>query len=75
MPFMFVTEATFQFAMLSLKVGWLLNSEAMLVTAAVFQLTMLPYVVASPPVHAVTAAAMLPLLMAVCACMPRGRMR
>ena len=36
-----------------------LNSEAMLVTAAVFHATILPYVVASPPSHAVTAAAML----------------
>ena len=74
MAFMPVTEATFQLAMLSLNVGMDSNSEAMLVTAAVFQLTMLPYVVASPPVHVVTAKAMLVLLMAVCACMP-GRMR
>jgi hypothetical protein len=37
----------------------------MLVTAAVFHSTMLPYVVASPPIHAVTAAATLPFVMHV----------
>ncbi len=35
----------------------------MLLTAAVFHSTMLPYVVASPPIHAVTAAATLPCVM------------
>jgi hypothetical protein len=77
MAFMLVTEATFQFAMLSLKVGWLLNCEAMVVTAAVFQPTILPYVfvaVVGFAIHDVTAASMLASLMAVCACMP-GRMR
>ena len=57
------TLAVFHLEMSSLNVGLLANSDAMLVTAAVFQPTMLPYVVASPPVHAVTAAATLPFVM------------
>jgi hypothetical protein len=60
---MFDTEATFHLLMSALNVGLLANTEAMLVTAAVFHSTMLPYVVASPLVHAVTAAATLASLM------------
>ena len=77
MAFMPVTEATFQLAMLSLNVGWLMNCEAMVVTAAVFQPTMLPYVVVAVVgfvIHDVTAVSMLESVMAVSACMP-GRMR
>jgi hypothetical protein len=62
MAFMPVTEATFQLAMLSLNVGWLMNCEAMVVTAAVFQPTMLPYVVVAVVgfvIHDVTAVSML----------------
>jgi hypothetical protein len=60
---MFDTEATFHLLMSALNVGLAEKSEAMLVTAAVFHSTMLPYDVASPPVHAVTAAATLPFVM------------
>jgi hypothetical protein len=63
--------------MSSLNVGLLANSSAMDVSAAVFQPTMLPYVVAAVPgfvTHAVTAVPMLPFVMAVCAC-AQGRMR
>jgi hypothetical protein len=59
------TNATFHLLMSALNVGLLANSEAMLVTAAVFHSTMLPYVVASPPIHAVTAAATLAFVMHV----------
>ena len=62
---MFVTLATFHLLMSALNVGLEEKSEAMLVTADVFHSTMLPYVVASPPVHAVTAAATLPFVMHV----------
>ena len=62
---MFDTEATFHLLMSALNVGLLANTEAMLVTAAVFHSTMLPYVVASPPIHAVTAAATLAFVMHV----------
>ena len=62
---MFETLATFHLLMSALKVGFALNRFAMSVTAAVFQSAMLPYVVASPPVHAVTAAATLPFVMHV----------
>ena len=47
-------------------VGWLANSEAMLLTAAVFQPVMLPYVVVAVVgfvIHAVAAAAMLASVM------------
>jgi hypothetical protein len=57
------TDTTFHLLMSALNVVLLLNSEAMLVTATVFHSTMLPYVVASPPVHAVTAAATLAFVM------------
>ena len=57
------TDTTFHLLMSALNVVLLLNSEAMLVTATVFHSTMLPYVVASPPIHAVTAAATLPFVM------------
>jgi hypothetical protein len=59
------TDATFHLLMSALNVGLLANNEAMLVTAAVFHSTMLPYVVASPPIHAVTAAATLAFVMHV----------
>ena len=62
---MFDTDATFHAPMSALNVGLLENSEAMLVTATVFHSTMLPYVVASPPIHAVTAAATLAFVMHV----------
>jgi hypothetical protein len=42
---MLVTDATFHLETSSLNVGWLLNSEHVLLTAAVFQSPMLPYVV------------------------------
>ena len=77
MAAMLVTEATFQLAMLSLNVVWPENSWYMLVTAAVFQPTMLPYVavaVVGLVIHAVTAVPMLASVMAVTACVP-GRMR
>ena len=60
------TLAVFHFEMSLLNVGLLENSEAMLVTAAVFQLTMLPYVVVAVVglvTHAVTAVPMLPSVM------------
>jgi hypothetical protein len=60
---MFATLTVFHLLMSPLNVGLLLNSEAMVVTAAVFHSTMLPYVVASPPIHAVTAAATLASVM------------
>jgi hypothetical protein len=58
--YMLEALATFHLLMSALKVGFALNRFAMVVTAAVFQSAMLPYVIASPPIHAVTAAAMLP---------------
>ena len=65
---MFDTDAVFQFFMSALNVGWLLNSELMLVTAAVFQSPMFPYVVAEHAgsvTEVVTAAAMLASVMHV----------
>ncbi len=59
----FDTDATFHLLMSALNVGREEKSEAMLVTADVSQSAMLPYVVASPPLHAVTAAATLPSVM------------
>ena len=59
----FDTDATFHLLMSALNVGLEEKSEAMLVTADVSQSAMLPYVVASPPLHAVTAAATLPFVM------------
>jgi hypothetical protein len=56
---MSVTDATFHLLMSALNVGLEEKSEAMLVTADVSQSAMLPYVIASPPLHAVTAAATL----------------
>ncbi len=61
--FMLDTDATFHLLMSSLNVGLLPKRSAMDVTAEVFHSTMLPYVVASPPIHAVTAAPMLPSVM------------
>jgi hypothetical protein len=60
---MLVTAAVFHLLMSALNVGLLANTEAKLVTAAVFQSTMFPYVVASPPIHAVTAVPMLAFVM------------
>ena len=60
--------------MSALNVGLLASTEAMLVTAAVFQSPMLPYVVVAVlglVTHAVTAVPMLPFVMAVCACARR----
>ena len=59
----FDTDATFHLLMSALNVGLEEKSEAMLVTADVSQSAMLPYVIASPPLHAVTAAATLPFVM------------
>ncbi len=61
--FMLDTDATFHLPMSALNVGLLLKRSAIDVTAAVFQPTMLPYVVASPLIHAVTAAPILPSVM------------
>jgi hypothetical protein len=75
--YMFETLATFHLLMSLLNVSLLSNKFAMLLTEAVFQLTMLPYFVVAVvglATHAVTAAPMLPLVMAVCAC-ATGRMR
>ncbi len=63
MPAMFETDTTFHLLMSVLNVALLLNSEAMLLTAAVFHSAMSPYVVASPPIHAVTAAPTLAFVM------------
>jgi hypothetical protein len=66
---MFDTDATFHLLMSALNVP--LKSEAMLVTAAVFHSTMLPYVataVVGFVAHAVTAVPMFAFVMAVCAC-------
>jgi hypothetical protein len=63
MPFIFATDATFQLPMSELNVGLKANNEPMLVTAAVFQSAMLPYVVAAVVgfvAHAVAAVPMLP---------------
>jgi hypothetical protein len=60
------TDATFHLLMSSLNVGLLANSEAMLLTAAVFQPAMSPYVVAAVPglvTHAVTAVPMFDCVM------------
>jgi hypothetical protein len=62
------TDATFHLLMSALNADaiWIANSEAMLVTAAVFHSTMLPYVVDAVGrlvVHAVTAMPMLPFVM------------
>ena len=68
---MSTTDATFHLLMSALNVGLLQNSEAMLVTLAMFQPAMLPYVVvavAGLVTHAVTAAPMLLLVIAVSAC-------
>jgi hypothetical protein len=62
----FDTDATFHLLMSALNVGLEEKSEAMLVTAAVFHSTMLPYVVDAVGrlvVHAVTAMPMLPFVM------------
>jgi hypothetical protein len=60
---MFATLATFHLPMSALNVGLLENSEAMLVTAAVFQPAMSPYFVVvaveGEVAHAVTASPML----------------
>jgi hypothetical protein len=58
-----VTDATFHLPMSALNVGLLAKSETMQLTALTSQSAMLPYVVASPPVHAVTAAATLAVVM------------
>ena len=60
-----VTDATFHLLTSSLNVALPLNRSAMDVTAEVSQSAMSPYVVASPPIHAVTAAATLPCVMQV----------
>ena len=63
---MFDTDATFHAPMSTLNVGLLENSEAMVVTAAVFQPTMFPYVVVAVvgfAIHAVTAASMVASVM------------
>ena len=63
---MFATLAVFHALMSSLNVGLLANTEAMLVTAAVFQPPMLPYVVVAAlglVIHAVTAVPMLASVM------------
>jgi hypothetical protein len=65
---MFATLATFHLLMSALNVGLFVNSEAMLVTAAVFQSAMLPYVVVAvvgSVAHNVTAAPMLLFVMHV----------
>ena len=65
---MFATDATFQLPMSSLKAGAELNSEYMLLTAAVFQSEMGPYVVTAVVgvvTHAVAADSMFPCVMAV----------
>jgi hypothetical protein len=62
---MLETDAVFHLLMSALSVGLLANTEAILVTAAVFHSTILPYVVPSPPIHAVTAVAMLVSVMHV----------
>jgi hypothetical protein len=62
-------DATFHLPMSELNVGLPSNSDAMLVTAAVFQSAMLPYVAAAVVglvTHAVTAVAMFAFVMAVC---------
>ena len=63
------TEATFHLLMSSLNVGLLANRSYMLLTAAVSQPAMLPYVAAAVVglvIHAVTAVAMFAFEMAVC---------
>jgi hypothetical protein len=65
---MFETDATFHFETSSLNVGLLAKTDAMLVTAAVFQSPIGPYVVVAVlglVIHAVTAVPMLPSVMAV----------
>ena len=67
---MLETLATFHLLMSALKVGFALNRFAMLVTAAVFQSAIGPYVVvalAGSVTHADTAVPMFALAMAVCA--------
>ena len=61
--FMLETDPTFHVPMSSLNDGLLKKRSAMDVTAEVSQSTMLPYVAASPPIHAVTAVPMLPFVM------------
>ena len=73
---MLLTDAMFHLLMSLLNVAWLLNSSAMLVTAAVFQPTMLPYVAAAVVglvTHAVAAVPMFAFVMAVCACAPGAK--
>jgi hypothetical protein len=68
MSYMLLTEAVIHLEMSALNVALLANSEAMRVTAAVFQSPMLPYVVAAVVglvIHAVTAVAMLASVMQV----------
>jgi hypothetical protein len=65
---MSVREATFHFETSALNVGLLAKTDAMLVTAAVFQSAMLPYVAAAvvgSVAHAVAAAPMFAFVMAV----------
>ncbi len=72
------TLATFHLLMSALKVGFALNRIAMLVTAAVFQSAMLPYIAAAAVglvAHAVAAVPMFPFVMAVCAATSAGSTR
>ena len=76
--YMFATLATFHLLMSALNVGLLANTEAMLVTAAVFQSAIGPYVVVAVVglvSHAVTAVFKFASVMAVCAAMCAGRKR
>ena len=57
------TLATFHLEMSALNVGVSLKTWYRLVTVAVFQSAMLPYVAVSPPIHALTLVAMLPSVM------------
>jgi hypothetical protein len=69
----FDTLAVFHFEMSSLKVSLLAKTHAMLVTMAVFQPTMLPYVAAAAVglvAQAVTAPPIFELVMAMSACVP-----
>jgi hypothetical protein len=66
-----ITDATFHLPMSALNVGWLANNWFMLLTAAVFQSAMLPYVETAAVgfiAHAVTAVPMFVFVMAVSAC-------
>jgi hypothetical protein len=74
--YMLDTLATFHLLMSALNVGLSLNKDAMLVTAAVFQSAIGPYVVVAVVglvSHAVAAVSMFALVTAVCAATCAGR--